>query len=675
MDLYLSFFQNREAIGGPKSAPVHVTPAESHKIILASFFNVMSNFLEAGVKVVLVCDGNDKPAVKRLKKRMNYTKEMSSITAFREIAKSMNIRFVDAAGEGEAQCAHMQRHGLADFAYTEDSDVIIFGARRIMRKLKKAKDAPKTQTEGRYAVYEIPDNHKWASPEKLLCYAILRGGDYSTGGKHVADVYAAAIAQGGDWAKRLYEVSKPIPNVNSVHSRGSKEKELRKWAKELQAEIVQPPIPQYSKKGALLKKVVIPRSELFKDLKSNIGNHAVIVAPELDNIFSYAKPKVVKTYDFDHVPEFKLDYQFFRSIGLELGWINKENNDALLFKRLARPKMVLELKNGNHGEFFTFVNQRDKSTDKDLYSIEYCPHYVVQYPEHTCCISGEDACARVKSTVSASILMQSKFNYKQIYVDMVTNGKAKKPRAKKGKHAKTSSTSSNSSISSFYTVIKTKEPAQKAPAATSQGVVIPEEVYDSEELLSHGEYPPETVSSADELMITDEKPAAYDGKYGYGADFDWDLATQDMGKGRSVVSCKPAKQTALPGLSRVALSRKPVKKVTKKACVTGATKAARKQSTLSFLSSKSSIVEVGPGNLNQTIVLSDSDGPTEEDEPVNLDSSPVKIQKATRIGTKDSTNHFSQQTFVSSTNDDYTQPFQSFTASPPFEPECIELSD
>lgn len=688
--------------------------AESQRIQKASFFNICSNFLEAGIKIVLVCDGKDKPSVKRLKKRFNYTKEQSAITAFREIAASLNIPVVDGAGEGEAQCAHMQRHGLADFAYTEDSDVIIFGARKIVRKLKKTKEkgkdkdkdkdteaskendasngkevskTSKAHVEGRFAVYEMPDDHKWASPPKLLCYAILRGGDYSTGGKFIADAYAGAIAQGGDWAERLYDISKFDPNSNVVFERPKKEKQLRQWAKDLQAEIGQRPVPVMSKDGSkVLKRVVVPKSDLFKHMEKNIGNNAVVVAPELANIESYATPKVAKRYKFSTVPEFVLDLDFFRGYGKDLGWITKDGDDTLLFKRLARPQMVRFLKDNTHGEYFTFVNQRDKSCDKDVYLIEYCPYYIVHYPEHECRHDGDDACRRIKSSVSASILMQSKFDYKQIYIDSVTKPKAKKRRGKK--HAKSSSSSSNASISSFYTVIKpaeagspTKSTAPRARAGKENAMS--EEISDSDDLIIADEqFAPETVSSPEEIIITDEKPASYDGQFGYGDDFDWDMA---LGKTFTSTSSKPAKQSTLPSLSRSAgLSRNPANKVSKKKSTgTSPTKAskARKQSTLSFLSSKTSTT--GPerqvSDDNAMIVLSDTEESTEEDEQprtetVNLDSSPLKVQRATRIGTRDSENHFSQnfKTFTSS-NDDYSQPFQSF-ASPP-EPELIELSD
>ncbi|KAG5365518.1 Flap endonuclease 1 [Yarrowia sp. C11] len=684
VDLYLTFFQNREAIGGPRGGPIQMNMAESQRIQKASFFNICSNFLEAGIKIVLVCDGKDKPAVKRLKKRYNYTKEKAEITAFKEIAKSLNIPVVDAAGEGEAQCAHMQRYGPADFAYTEDSDVIIFGARKIVRKLKKSKGKdkdkenkdsssssdssdsdkgksktakPKQAVEARYAIYEIPDDHKWASPQKLLCYAILRGGDYSTGGKFIADVYASAIAQGGDWAERLYQISLFDPKSNIVFERPKKEKQLRQWAKDLQAEIVQKPIPVMSKNGTrVLQKTIVPKSDLFKHMDRNIGSNAKVVAPELANVESYATPKLVKSYSFSSVGEFTLDHKFFRGYGKDLGWINKEGDDTLWFKRMARPQMVRFLKDNNHSEYFTFINQRDKSCDKDNYSIEYCPYYIVQYPNHKCTHSGKDACRRMKSSVSASILMQSKHNYKQAYIDLINN-----PPKRKAK--KTSSMTSEAQISSFYTVTKphTPSPSKSSRSSPDLDIVV-------EERLA-----PETVSSPEEIIITDEKPASYDGKFGYGDDFDWDMA---LGKG----SRKPAlKQSALPGLSRptASLSRKPANRVSKTSNATKASKA-RKQSTLSFLSSKSSsIEEQKTNNYSATVVLSDTEESTEEDQPetINLDSSPLKVQRASRIDTRDSQNQFSQnfQTFTSS--EDFAQVHPTETYASPPEPELIELSD
>ena len=42
--------------------------------------------------------------------------------------------FCQAAGEAEAELAHMNNLGLIDAVMTDDSDALIFGARVIIRK-------------------------------------------------------------------------------------------------------------------------------------------------------------------------------------------------------------------------------------------------------------------------------------------------------------------------------------------------------------------------------------------------------------------------------------------------------------------------------------------------------------------------------------------------------------
>lgn len=40
-----------------------------------------------------------------------------------------------ATGEAEAQCAYLQMHNLVDCVITDDSDVFLFGATRVIKGL------------------------------------------------------------------------------------------------------------------------------------------------------------------------------------------------------------------------------------------------------------------------------------------------------------------------------------------------------------------------------------------------------------------------------------------------------------------------------------------------------------------------------------------------------------
>jgi DNA excision repair protein ERCC-5 len=49
------------------------------------------------------------------------------------ILNILGIHFIEAPFEAEAQCAALEAMGLADGVVTEDSDVFLFGARKVYR--------------------------------------------------------------------------------------------------------------------------------------------------------------------------------------------------------------------------------------------------------------------------------------------------------------------------------------------------------------------------------------------------------------------------------------------------------------------------------------------------------------------------------------------------------------
>jgi exonuclease-1 len=49
--------------------------------------------------------------------------------------KIRGIKFIIAPYEADAQLAYLSRHGIVDIIITEDSDLLAFGAKKILYKL------------------------------------------------------------------------------------------------------------------------------------------------------------------------------------------------------------------------------------------------------------------------------------------------------------------------------------------------------------------------------------------------------------------------------------------------------------------------------------------------------------------------------------------------------------
>jgi exonuclease-1 len=60
------------------------------------------------------------------------------IDLFMDILKELEIEFIVAPYEADAQMAYMVQQGLADFAISEDSDLIAYGCPSIVMKLPQS---------------------------------------------------------------------------------------------------------------------------------------------------------------------------------------------------------------------------------------------------------------------------------------------------------------------------------------------------------------------------------------------------------------------------------------------------------------------------------------------------------------------------------------------------------
>jgi len=57
------------------------------------------------------------------------------VDLFMDVLKELEIEFIVAPYEADAQMAYMVKEGIAEFAISEDSDLIAYGCPRILMKL------------------------------------------------------------------------------------------------------------------------------------------------------------------------------------------------------------------------------------------------------------------------------------------------------------------------------------------------------------------------------------------------------------------------------------------------------------------------------------------------------------------------------------------------------------
>jgi len=115
----------------------------------------------------------DSIAVARLESRTQRLTD-TIVETTRELLGILDVPVVDAPAEGEAQCAHMARQGVVDYAGTEDYDALLFGAPLTLRQLTSKGDPELMDLEATLANHDL----SW---EQLVDVAILCGTDFNEG--------------------------------------------------------------------------------------------------------------------------------------------------------------------------------------------------------------------------------------------------------------------------------------------------------------------------------------------------------------------------------------------------------------------------------------------------------------------------------------------------------------
>lgn len=103
------------------------------------FYERLLNLLLAGVDVIVVFDGPNKLAKVRDKGHgISSNRQLQLMKDFMDVCQWLGVQTIIAYAEGEAECARLQRQGSVDFVISEDSDCLVYGATRVLRRYKSS---------------------------------------------------------------------------------------------------------------------------------------------------------------------------------------------------------------------------------------------------------------------------------------------------------------------------------------------------------------------------------------------------------------------------------------------------------------------------------------------------------------------------------------------------------
>ncbi|ERH13086.1 MAG: 5''-3'' exonuclease (including N-terminal domain of PolI), partial [halophilic archaeon J07HB67] len=109
----------------------------------------------------------------------------------RELLRLLDVPIVEAPAEGEAQAAHMNATGAADYVVSEDYDVLLFGGPRTLRQFTGSGSPELMQLEATLTRHDL-------TREQLIDAAILCGTDFNDGVSGIGPKTAVSLLQEHD---------------------------------------------------------------------------------------------------------------------------------------------------------------------------------------------------------------------------------------------------------------------------------------------------------------------------------------------------------------------------------------------------------------------------------------------------------------------------------------------
>lgn len=246
VDAHNTLYQFLSIIRGPDGEPLKNRKGQvtSH---LSGIFYRTCKLLSEGVKLVYVFDGKPHPlkfktigirkeareeAAIRYKEAIEVGDLVSArkyaqastkldfyiIETAKELLKRLGVPAIQAPGEGEAQAAHMTRIGLFYATASQDYDVLLFGATRLVRNLaitgRRKLPNKNAYVEVNPEIVELDCvlNENGISWEQLINIGLLVGTDFMPGIKGVGAKKALKLIKKGMSIEEIYTLhgeSKP----------------------------------------------------------------------------------------------------------------------------------------------------------------------------------------------------------------------------------------------------------------------------------------------------------------------------------------------------------------------------------------------------------------------------------------------------------------------------------
>jgi flap endonuclease-1 len=154
-------------------------------------------------------EAGERVEASRLEARTQRLTEVIHRTT-RELLDLLDVPYVEAPAEGEAQAAHMAAIGDADYAGSEDYDTLLFGAPQTLRQLTSKGDPELMDLEETLTELSF-------TREQLVDAAMLCGTDFNDGVSGIGPKTAVAeIREHGDLFAVLDARDQTIPNAEQV---------------------------------------------------------------------------------------------------------------------------------------------------------------------------------------------------------------------------------------------------------------------------------------------------------------------------------------------------------------------------------------------------------------------------------------------------------------------------
>ncbi|KAK2613557.1 hypothetical protein N8I77_000464 [Diaporthe amygdali] len=142
----------------------------------------MMRFASHEIQVILVSDGPQRPVKKNRRTTKGHALITEKLNLLERTAKALEIPWWQAPGEAEAECAQIQRLGIVDAVWSEDSDTFIFRGTTMLQFHLEA-DGSKSNTHAQlYRMDKIAEKIRGMDWRDLVLFAIIVGGDYSPEG-------------------------------------------------------------------------------------------------------------------------------------------------------------------------------------------------------------------------------------------------------------------------------------------------------------------------------------------------------------------------------------------------------------------------------------------------------------------------------------------------------------